>query len=576
MKTLASALCVLGFVAIIMLSADGQSAPPPAQVRQPSDAPPPIPAGAEIEARGPVHEAFAQPALPRQTADAVVPKKPPEPVNELPPDRRPEGDNVQWIPGYWAWDDDRTDFLWVSGTWRSPPPGRHWAPGYWQEAEGGSRWVPGYWAVLEETSVELVPAPPDPIEEAVPVAPDDNSSYVPGVWVYRQSRFWWRPGFWVGYRPGWAWITAGYHWTPAGYVFVDGYWDYDLERRGLCFAPVYLDRRSYGQPGWFYRPAYAVVADVLLTSLFVNVGRNQYYFGDYYDGAYARRGIYPLVDYRIGNRSYDPLFSYYRWQNRSDPRWEETIRKTYAARRDGGMPRPPRTLVLQQKSTTNVTMVASLNQINQIKTTNIKLQAVPPAQIQTIQKQTEHLREVTKKRASAEVSVRASSKGTEVHTPVRVELPKPAEIHKAPVGAHAPPPRPTHPEPVQKSPPPPSPKGKAIEPKGKVIEKGGAEFKKPAASEIPAAPKGKPEPPAGQKGKPEPPAAPKGKSDKKDKDNPAAQAHGTSGVVVASTQVDETPQIIVRWDDPLPGRRFQYNRRFPDIRTERIDVDDSL
>jgi hypothetical protein len=250
------------------------------------------------------------------------------------------------------------------------------------------------------------------------------------------------------------------------------------------------------------------------------------------------------------------------------------------------MPRPPRTLVLQQKSTTTVSTVASLNQISQIKTTNIKLQAVPPAQIQTIQKHTEHLREVTKKRASAEVSVKASSKGTEVHTPVRVEIPKPAEIHKAPVGAHAPPPRPTHPEPVQKSPPPPAPKGKAIEPKGKVIEKGEAEFKKPAAAETPAAPKGKPEPPAVQKGKPEPPAgekgkpeppAPKGKSEKKkDKDNPAAQADGRSGFAVASTQVDETPQIIVRWDDPLPGRRFQYNRRFPDIRTARIDVDDSL
>lgn len=571
MKALASALCVVGFMVVVMLSADGQSAPTSAQGRGPGEeAPPPIPAGAEIEARGPVNEAFAQPALPRQTADAIVPKKPPEPVNELPPDQRPEGDNVQWIPGYWAWDDDRSDFLWVSGTWRVPPPGRHWAPGYWQGAEGGWRWVPGYWAVLEETSIELAPEPPDAIEEAIPVAPDDNSTYVPGSWVYRQSRFWWRPGFWVAYRPGWAWINAGYHWTPAGYAFVDGYWDYDLERRGLCFAPVYIDSRFYGRPGWAYRPAYAVVADVLLTSLFINVARNQYYFGDYYDGAYARRGIYPLVDYRIANRTYDPLFSYYRWQHRTDPRWEETIRKTYVARREGTMPRPPRTLVLQQKSTTtnNVTMVASLNQISQIKTTNIKLQPVPPAQIQTIQKHTEHLREVTKKRATAEVSVKAAPKGTEVHTPVRVELPKPAEFHKPAAGAQAPPPRPTHPEPQLKT--PPSPKGKSGEkgavefkkpaipesPKGKSVEKGAGELKKLAPPEPPTAPKGELKKPA----PPEPPPAPKGekgKSEKKkdkDKDNPAARAEGF-----------ETPTMIARWPEALSNRDYRDRRSLREL-----------
>jgi hypothetical protein len=564
MKTFASTLCVLGFMGFVMWSADGQTTPISAQVKAPGeDVPPPIPAGAEIEARGPVNEAFAQPALPRQNGDAVIPKKPPEPVNELPPEQRPEGDNVQWIPGYWAWDDERSDFLWVSGTWRTPPPGHHWVPGYWQEAEGGWRWVPGYWGLLEETSVDLYPTPPDPVEEAIPAAPDDNSTYVPGNWVYRQSRFWWRPGFWVAYRPGWTWINAGYHWTPAGYVFVDGYWDYDLARRGLCFAPVYVDQRVYARPGWFYRPTYAIVADVLLTSLFINTGWNQYYFGDYYDGAYARRGIYPVVDYRIGNRFYDPVFSYYRWQYRADPRWEQTIRKTYAARRDGSMPRPPRTLVQQQKSNTNVTMVASLNRINQMKTTNFKLQPVPPAQVQAIEKHTEHLREVTKKRAAGEASVKASGKvegkvpvkGTEVHTPVRVEIPKPAEFHKPPAGDHAPPPRPMHPEPQLKSPPP----------KGKPAEKGGVELKKPATPE----PKGK----AGEKGvelkKPAPPSEPpgKGKSEKgkkeKDKDNPAAGARGL-----------ETPIMTARWEEPWAHRDYRDRRSLRGL-SAWIEVDES-
>ena len=71
--------------------------------------------GVEVLARGPVHEAFAEPTMRRQGTSPVVPKKPPDPINELAPEQKPEGDDMQWIPGYWAWDDSRSDFLWVSG-----------------------------------------------------------------------------------------------------------------------------------------------------------------------------------------------------------------------------------------------------------------------------------------------------------------------------------------------------------------------------------------------------------------------------------------------------------------------------
>ncbi len=37
------------------------------------------------------------------------------------PDQKPEGTNVQWIPGYWSWDDERKDYLWVSGFKRDVP-----------------------------------------------------------------------------------------------------------------------------------------------------------------------------------------------------------------------------------------------------------------------------------------------------------------------------------------------------------------------------------------------------------------------------------------------------------------------
>src|SRR4051812_44119876 len=79
-----------------------------------------LPNGIEVLARGPIHEAFAAPNVdPKPTQ--LVPKRPPQPIEEMPPEERPEGD-VAWIGGYWAWDDDRGDFLWVSGCWRSKPP----------------------------------------------------------------------------------------------------------------------------------------------------------------------------------------------------------------------------------------------------------------------------------------------------------------------------------------------------------------------------------------------------------------------------------------------------------------------
>ena len=77
----------------------------------------------EVLTRGPVHEAFAGPIqaeLGRKTL--VVVKAPPRAIEELPPEEKPAGENVQWISGYWAWDDDLKDFLWVSGIWRQTPP----------------------------------------------------------------------------------------------------------------------------------------------------------------------------------------------------------------------------------------------------------------------------------------------------------------------------------------------------------------------------------------------------------------------------------------------------------------------
>src|SRR5262245_60057927 len=100
--------------------------------------------GQEVLARGPVHEAYAS-TVETPAATPVVQQQPPEAIEELPPDEKPAGDNVQWIPGYWQWDEERTDFIWISGFWRAPPPNRVWVPGSWRQVQGGFQWVSGFW-----------------------------------------------------------------------------------------------------------------------------------------------------------------------------------------------------------------------------------------------------------------------------------------------------------------------------------------------------------------------------------------------------------------------------------------------
>ena len=227
---------------------------------------PPSPAEEnEALARGPVHEAYAQPIDYQPQPGPVVAKKPPEPLDELPPSQKPDGDDVQWLPGYWDSDEEGKDYLWVSGLWRETPPEHHWVPGAWQEVEDGWQWSPGFWASDKSQKIEYVPYPPPPPTEAdadasaspstpadegwtytprsmLAFAEDDKPAAkrtdirVPGSWLWRDERWVWRPPFGLMPRPGWVWNPAHYIWTPGGAIFNDGYWDYPLERRGLLLC----------------------------------------------------------------------------------------------------------------------------------------------------------------------------------------------------------------------------------------------------------------------------------------------------------------------------------------------------
>ena len=146
--------------------------------------------GVQVLTSGPVHEAFAETVSFDPEPGLVAPKAPPPAIEELPPEQRPEGVNVAWIPGYWAWDDERTDFLWVSGIWRSLPPGRQWVPGYWARSGQGAQWTSGYWADAKDSEIEYLPEPPTTVEVGPNVtAPSADYRWLPGCWLWQLQGF---------------------------------------------------------------------------------------------------------------------------------------------------------------------------------------------------------------------------------------------------------------------------------------------------------------------------------------------------------------------------------------------------
>jgi hypothetical protein len=348
--------------------------------------------GLEVRAKGPVHEAFATPATDAKPTPIVM-QQPPDPIEELPPEEKPAGDNVVWIPGYWHWDEDDQQFIWVSGFWRAVPAGRVWVPGWWRAVSGGWQWVPGFWQttqiqegpqgpVAAVADVEYLPEPPPSIEigPSVP-APFANAFYVPGHWVWR-GRYVWRPGFWWEFRPGWIWIPAHYRWTPLGWVYVAGYWDYPLAVRGVLFAPVVIRPILWRRPAFVYTPIYVVSEPALYGALFVRRGWSCYFFGDYFGPRYTELGfsawcgrVGPGGGFAIGFSTgrawgYDPLWSYYSLAYRHQPAWSLHLNTLYLGRFRGELPRPPVNLVQQNTIINNITQTNIRNVSNNITVVN--------------------------------------------------------------------------------------------------------------------------------------------------------------------------------------------------------------
>jgi hypothetical protein len=333
MFSLHHSLAILGQIVVLLLLSSFAKA-------QELGEPPPVPGddGIIVQPRGPVHEAFAMPPNAPPQPGSIIAKRPPDPIPEVPPDQRPEGDNVQWIPGYWAWDADRRDFLWVSGLWRVPPDGCKWMPGAWNSVEGGYRWSPGFWAPAGQGEMPYLPEPPPSLDNGPnSPGPDDDSFYVPGNWIYRSPRYLWQPGYWQSYRPNQMWVSPGYFWAPSGYRFMPGYWDRPLANRGLLFAPVAFNQPLWNTPGWCYQPTYCVPFNGLLNSLFTGPSGRGYYFGNYFGPSYRRLGFQPW----FANGTANPLFAWYRWRNFNNPAWFNDLRAAYRGRYAGTRTIPP-------------------------------------------------------------------------------------------------------------------------------------------------------------------------------------------------------------------------------------------
>jgi WXXGXW repeat (2 copies) len=304
--------------------------------------------GIQVLTRGPVHEAFAETITFDPEPGIVVGKTPPQPIEELPPEQRPDGENVDWIPGYWGWDDERDDFLWISGVWRALPPGREWVPGYWGRSSQGNQWISGYWADAQSDEIEYLPEPPETVEIGPNLAaPSPDHTWLPGSWVWHERRYAWRPGTWQVVQPNWDWIPAHYVWAPRGYVFVDGYWDHSISRRGVLYAPVYFDASVYARRGFSYSPATVIHASVFGDHLFVRPRYSHYYFGDYYAPSYRDTGFYASFSYHVDRHGYDPIYTHERWRNRQDSEWDRRVQANFSLRRDNEDARPRRTLAAQ-------------------------------------------------------------------------------------------------------------------------------------------------------------------------------------------------------------------------------------
>ena len=397
--------------------------------------------GVQVLTRGPVHEAFAGMVSYNPEPGIIVATAPPTLIEEVPPGERPEGNNVTWIPGYWAWDEEAGNFLWVSGTWRALPPGRQWMAGYWLETTQGYQWTSGYWADAAARETTYLAPPPATVEAGPNIAaPSADYRWTPGNWIWQQDRYAWGPGYWARGRADWDWTPPHYVWTPRGYIYVDGYWDYPVERRGALFAPVHFDSGVYAHSGYSYSPSILIDLAVFAEHLFLRPRYNHYYFGDYYAPSYQQGGYVSAFAYQSSSYGYDPIYSHQRWEHRQDQGWNNRMGTSFQSRRDNESTRPPRTWDAQLAladtpayTQNRMSVAAPLDQMAKRKDSGVRFQAVTKNEKQALAQRGQEVGRFRDQRRTQETTGAAPTplKAGELMAPSRVEQTRSPIVAKA-------------------------------------------------------------------------------------------------------------------------------------------------
>ena len=218
------------------------------------------------------------------------------------------------------------------------------------------------------------------------------------------------PGYWATVQPDWDWVPAHYVYAPRGYVFVDGYWDYSIRRRGVLFAPVYFTAGVYAQPGFSYSPTTVINPDVFTNCLFVRPQCQHYYFGDYYAANYEAGGFYPSYSYNSNHYGYDPIYAHDRWLHRQDGQWERRVAADFQNRRDHEDARPPRTWAAQreidaragQSRERGIVMAAPLNDLSRSKDSPLRFQPVGQSERRQFSQHAQEMQRFGQQRQSLE------------------------------------------------------------------------------------------------------------------------------------------------------------------------------
>lgn len=434
--------------AVTSIYAQDQTPPPTPSQEQP-----------EVLTRGPVHEAYAQPVDVNIQQGIVAPKPPPQNIQEAPTTQMPQGGNFVWVPGYWSWDQDRDDYLWVSGCWRAAPPGMSWVPGYWAQTDNGYEWVAGFWTPAGTREIQYLPPPPSiPTVEAPGPPPVEGQIWVPPCQYWYNDRYVLRGGYWLDPQPDWIWTPSHYVWSPRGYIFVEGHWDYTFANRGVLFAPVYWHNHNFAV-GFTYSPGIVLDIGALQIGLFAYPRYCHYYFGDYYDSAYLAVGIYPWFECTRYHTWYDPVYFHDRWRHEYHDRdrdWDRRVRRDYDDRRDHRDLRPPRTY---REMETRVARAPAAQQKNYRiaeplttyeKTSKVKFQQVDKRTREKITTQATSVTKYSTQRASWEKSAPAPKPGGK---PSIERKPVPTEGREKATKQPAPAPKETAPAPTERKQP---------------------------------------------------------------------------------------------------------------------------